>query len=174
MHQAPQTNRIASTKIRLLIVLCPRVGVSIRKAHLSRILVSDCNCISVDPHRPADTIGLALLVLDCILRCVPFFSGLQEQYNDFPRPLIHGNHHAPHFLKIWSSFYSTDIHQNLILEAYVHWLVKIKILGAQAREEGLQYRPLHYYGHCIAVAVIVRLTRKCQLRWRQLAYTGLS
>jgi hypothetical protein len=119
------------------------------------MLVSDCKCISVDPHRPADTIELALLVLDGILRCVPFFSGLQEQYNDFPRPLICGNHHAPHFLKMWSSFYLTDIHQNLILEAYAHWLVKIKILGAQAWEEGLQYQPLHYYGCCIAVAVIV-------------------
>jgi hypothetical protein len=84
-----------------------------------------------------------------------FFSELQEQYNDFLRPLICGNHHAPHLLKMWSSFYLTDIHQNLILEAYAHWLVKIKILGAQAWEEGSQYWPLHYYGHCIAVAVIV-------------------
>jgi hypothetical protein len=139
MHQAPQTNRIASTKISLLIEAHPHVRVSICKARLSCILVSNCKCISVDSHRPADTIGLDLLELDGILRCVPFFSGLQEQYNDFLRPLIHGNHHAPHFLKMWSSFYLTDIHQNLILEAYAHWLVKIKILVAQAWEEGLQY-----------------------------------
>src|ERR1700728_3153782 len=86
------------------------------RARLSRFLASDRKCISVDPHRPAATFGLALLVLDSMLRCITFLKGLQGQSNDFPRPLICVNHHVPHFLKMWSSFYLTDTHQNLMLE----------------------------------------------------------
>ena len=88
------------------------------RARLSHFLASHRKCISVDPHRPAATFRLALLVLDSILRYITLFKGLQGQSNDFPRPLICVNHHVPHFLKMWSSFYLTDTHQNLILESY--------------------------------------------------------
>ena len=44
------------------------------RAHVSRLLASDHKCISVDPHRPAATFGLAMVVVDSILRCVVFFS----------------------------------------------------------------------------------------------------
>ena len=72
MHQAERTNEIAGTKIRLLIASRPRVGVSIYE-RVCHTFLPHRKCISVDPHRPAATFRLALLVLDSILRYITLF-----------------------------------------------------------------------------------------------------
>ena len=54
------------------------------RARLSRLLASDRKCISVDPHRPAATFGLAMVVVDSILRCVvSFFKGFKSNKMTF-------------------------------------------------------------------------------------------
>ena len=64
-------------------LLVDRVASSCRSFNLRRRLshfpASDHKCISVDLHKPAATFGLALLVLDSMLRCFSFFQGLQGQ-----------------------------------------------------------------------------------------------
>jgi len=75
---------------------------------------------------------------------------LLEQLHNFPRQLICTKHHAPHLLKMWSSFRWTYALQNLMIQYYIHYLTKKKFPKEKAWEEGCQHRVLHYYGllHC--------------------------
>ena len=119
-------------------------------ARPSRFLESDERCIYAFPCRLADTFGLALELLNSTPRCSSFLPELLEQLHNFPRRLICTKYHAPHLLKMWSSFHCTYSPQNLIIQYYIHWLTKTKIPREKAWEERRQHRVLHYYGllHC--------------------------
>jgi len=86
------------------------------QARLSRFLASDQRYISARPRRLADMFGLALELLDGTLRRSEFLSELLEHLHNFPRRLIYTKHHAPHLLRMWSSFRCTYAPRNLITQ----------------------------------------------------------
>jgi hypothetical protein len=125
------------------------------QARLSHFLASDQRCISADPRRLANTFGLALKLLKYTLRCSAFLAELLEQLHNFPSRLIWTNQGTPHLLKMWSSFRCAHAPKNLTIQYYIHYSANKKIPGEKAWEEGCQHCILHYYGFCIAVAVMV-------------------
>jgi hypothetical protein len=126
----------------------------ILQTRLSHFLASDQRDISSHPHKPDDTLGLAPERLNSTLRCSPFLSEPLEQLHDFPRQLICTKHHAPHLLKMWSSFRSTYALQNLNIQYYVHYLTKKKSQWRKLGRKGVSIVFCITMGFYIAVAVI--------------------